>query len=161
MQTLVTIRVGFFGVLVGCSILSVVPCTTADEERIGKLKQERVDVLMELVKAREIQYANGTTNVQAVIEAQAELLQASLDLEESEDRRLHYVRRMLALARQAETLAEARIATGISTLDESLLLRAHRLKIQIKYAEMGGDEEADFDAEDEIIDKINDYFDDK
>jgi len=101
------------------------------DSKVKKLLTERLATLRELVKVTDAEYRVGKASFDRVQQAQRALLNARIELCESDKERIMVLEDMVSLAREHEKIAAQRYKTGVATQSDVLLATAARLEVEI------------------------------
>ena len=103
----------------------------AKDARVKELRKERLTLLQQAARQIEQEYVTGKVPFDRVQGAQQAVLQARLDLAESEKERIAILEEVVALAKGYEKTATQRYRTGNAPGNDPLLAKASRLEAEI------------------------------
>ena len=84
-----------------------------------------------MVKATQSAYATGKVSFDRLVDAQRALLNAKLEMCQSDKERITVLEEMVALAKEFEKTADARYKSGFVTQSDVLMATAVRLEAEI------------------------------
>ena len=104
------------------------------DQRVRQLKQERVELLQDALKATLQQFAQGAIGQDSVFELRFELLDARLELADSAVEELSLWRESCKLAEDHVEMLKGHFRAGRCSRVDLHLAQAHSLKMQIECA---------------------------
>lgn len=112
-------------------VLGPVAAGQADNAKIKQLLQERLATLKEVVKVATQDYQAGKVSFDRVSKATNDLLNAELELCQTDKERIAVFEKLVATAKDNETSAKARFKAGVALQSDVLLATASRLDAEI------------------------------
>ena len=104
-------------------------------DKVTELKQQRIEVLKQLVENAKINYQNGRQPFGQLLAARESLFSAQLALETDHQKRIELYEKRLEIFKFDEELAKSRVSVGDATADDQLRATAQRLLAEIDLAE--------------------------
>ena len=122
------------------SLLAARQPTKSNEQTpaVGELLKERLDVLRDIVRAQRQAHQHGLTDFSAVLNAEAAVLSARLELAETPAERVAVLKETVANARQLEELTRQLAQIRQGSVIEELQAKAFRLRAEADLARAQG-----------------------
>ena len=98
------------------------------EMSVTELLQKRRAILLELVKVQTEAYQQGKAQIDAVFQAQQELLRVNLELATSEEMRINLLEEASHLSAEFQKSAEAKYSAGLATQADVLKSQSETLR---------------------------------
>jgi hypothetical protein len=117
-------------------LLSIVlgSCFVCRGDELADLQAQRIETLQQAVGLIEPQYRQGVATIHQLLDAQAALLDAKLEIALTHEERTEVLTQQLKLSASAEKAADGRFRAGAATASEFLLAKAARLRVEIMLA---------------------------
>ena len=106
---------------------------TSPESRINRLLIERRDILRELLDAVKLRYESGETSVNSVFHAQNVLIEADLELAQTDIERMGIHDMRVKNLRNFENALEQQHSQGEATVEQLLASKAARMQAEIEF----------------------------